>query len=278
MDTLTCSICDENESVGLSCKHIVCESCLLQLRKNKCPMCGIDLAGPLVTDNVIAHIIQKEFEDDAQKIWEQEQIALKMQANSSYDPNLHYGSTDSEPSAANISYMGGMAGMNNIRELEFLGNFERSLNVIGSFLESSYDLMEQQALMDLLTFGDKDCAVPNRAASPIKSRNSKVGEKKQHMTRSKETVTQPKKVSSSERAKRGPPKIKSPVAVPNDILDPSEKSEELILDNTILAHFNLPLPPAIIQPSSVEDKPKIKLFSPPKLNLSNSSLKLLKLP
>jgi len=61
--TETCCICYDEEiptSNLLTCKHPVCGECTGQLQKAECPMCKKYLEGPLVTDLMIADIINRE--------------------------------------------------------------------------------------------------------------------------------------------------------------------------------------------------------------------------
>jgi len=61
--TESCCICyDEEISTTnlLNCKHPVCEECISQLQKPECPMCKSFLSGPLVTDNMLADIMNRQ--------------------------------------------------------------------------------------------------------------------------------------------------------------------------------------------------------------------------
>ncbi len=61
--TETCCICYDEEiptSNLLMCKHPVCGECTGQLQKAECPLCKKYLEGPLVTDFIMADIINRE--------------------------------------------------------------------------------------------------------------------------------------------------------------------------------------------------------------------------
>ncbi len=61
--TETCCICYDEEiptSNLLTCKHPICGECTGQLQKAECPFCKKYLEGPLVTDFIIADIINRE--------------------------------------------------------------------------------------------------------------------------------------------------------------------------------------------------------------------------
>jgi len=61
--TETCCICYDTEIPTtnlLTCQHPVCGECTAQLRTPKCPMCQQFLEGPLVTDTILADIMNRE--------------------------------------------------------------------------------------------------------------------------------------------------------------------------------------------------------------------------
>lgn len=62
-----CVVCytDVKLSKGLTCGHIICKVCLMQLRSLECPMCRKTVKGPLVTSEVLASIRQHSDEDMA---------------------------------------------------------------------------------------------------------------------------------------------------------------------------------------------------------------------
>lgn len=61
--TETCCICYDEEIPThnlLTCKHPVCGDCVKELNKPECPMCKEFLSGPLVTDTVLADIMNRQ--------------------------------------------------------------------------------------------------------------------------------------------------------------------------------------------------------------------------
>ena len=61
--TETCPICYDSEVPIhnlLTCGHPVCEECIEQLQTAECPFCKKFLEGPLVTDSILANILNRE--------------------------------------------------------------------------------------------------------------------------------------------------------------------------------------------------------------------------
>ena len=61
--TETCCICYDEEVPStdlLKCKHPVCKECTPLLQKAECPLCRTFLEGPLVTDEIVADLMNRE--------------------------------------------------------------------------------------------------------------------------------------------------------------------------------------------------------------------------
>lgn len=69
--TETCCICYDEEIPTtnlLTCRHPVCGECTAQLRAPKCPMCQQFLEGPLITDVILADIMNREEQERLNEI------------------------------------------------------------------------------------------------------------------------------------------------------------------------------------------------------------------
>ena len=65
LQTIKCMLCEKKIDMvsKLDCGHAICESCLENIRTNKCPACGEILEGPLIKENIKKMISKKMYED-----------------------------------------------------------------------------------------------------------------------------------------------------------------------------------------------------------------------
>jgi len=73
----TCCVCADGTTDTLACTHHVCGACLPGLPKDTCPMCRAPLAGPTVTDAILAGIQARKLAEDAARA-ENERLMLEI--------------------------------------------------------------------------------------------------------------------------------------------------------------------------------------------------------
>jgi hypothetical protein len=81
-----CPICmdDDNQVAGrdlLVCGHALCVNCLSALRQTVCPCCRQPLAGPLLTNRLLADITSRQREDELEREDVSRQIAAALERN-----------------------------------------------------------------------------------------------------------------------------------------------------------------------------------------------------
>lgn len=62
---LECAYCDElgPEKYRMKCSHYICSDCLSLIRTSLCPICKETIEGALVSEEIMADIIEREYED-----------------------------------------------------------------------------------------------------------------------------------------------------------------------------------------------------------------------
>jgi hypothetical protein len=92
--TEPCCICYDEEIPThnlLKSNHPVCSECTEQLQKSECPMCDKFLEGPLVTDEILAKIINREEQGKADELSRNYLTGLYMEEHPNVDPSEIYG-------------------------------------------------------------------------------------------------------------------------------------------------------------------------------------------
>ena len=93
IQTETCCICYDEEIPThnlLTCKHPVCGECVKELNKPECPMCKQFLAGALVTDNVLADIMNRQEQARLNEITANYLAGVYLEENPEADPEEVY--------------------------------------------------------------------------------------------------------------------------------------------------------------------------------------------
>jgi hypothetical protein len=87
-----CCICYDDIPVSdkLKCDHIVCGPCTDRLQKLECPMCKTNLEGPLVTDEVVANILNRQEQDRLAYINADYMAALYLEEHPEANPEEVY--------------------------------------------------------------------------------------------------------------------------------------------------------------------------------------------
>ena len=92
--TETCCICYDKDIPStelLTCKHPVCGECTEQLQKPECPLCKRFLEGPLVTDEILANLINRQEQERLQEITTNYLVGLYLEEHPDANPEDVYG-------------------------------------------------------------------------------------------------------------------------------------------------------------------------------------------
>lgn len=68
IEATNCCVCDDQCECDIICKHIICNECLNKLKKPQCPMCRGLLEGPSITSEILANIINREYQDEMETV------------------------------------------------------------------------------------------------------------------------------------------------------------------------------------------------------------------
>jgi len=90
--TENCCICYDDIPISnkLKCDHVVCGPCIDRLQKLECPMCKTNLEGPLVTDEVVANILNRQEQDRLAYINADYMAALYLEEHPEANPEEVY--------------------------------------------------------------------------------------------------------------------------------------------------------------------------------------------
>ena len=91
--TETCCICYDEEIPTpnlLTCKHPVCGECVTQLQAPECPMCKHFLEGPLVSDVILADILNRQEQARLNDMTANYLAGLYLEENPNADPEEVY--------------------------------------------------------------------------------------------------------------------------------------------------------------------------------------------
>lgn len=91
--TQTCCVCYDEEipsSSLLKCNHPVCSDCIKQLQAPECPMCKTFLQGSLVTDVVLADIMNRQEQSRLNELTSNYLAGLYMQEHPEANPEEVY--------------------------------------------------------------------------------------------------------------------------------------------------------------------------------------------
>jgi hypothetical protein len=91
--TETCCICYDEEIPStnlLACEHPVCGECTAQLQTAECPMCKTFLEGPLVTDEILANILNRQEQNRLNEMTANYMAGLYLEQNPDADPEEVY--------------------------------------------------------------------------------------------------------------------------------------------------------------------------------------------
>jgi hypothetical protein len=70
-----CGVCMDL-CLPMKCGHAVCELCLQHLRQPTCPECRSFIEGPLITDEILANIINRQMRDENETITSDYMMAM----------------------------------------------------------------------------------------------------------------------------------------------------------------------------------------------------------
>ena len=91
--TEPCCICYDEEiptTKSLFCSHSVCGDCVSQLQKPTCPVCQKFLKGPLVSDDILARIINREEQDRLKEVSRNYLIGMYLEEHREVKPEEAY--------------------------------------------------------------------------------------------------------------------------------------------------------------------------------------------